>query len=106
MFCRLSLNDVMTRPAKFTDPTSPKLTCIGQIKKRSTTTNYHFTGKSVNYTKLRKNKNHVISVVELDPPLPVVKFCPGDNKNKLKVNLGKRRGIELKTLQIQPFRNE
>lgn len=42
-----------------------------------------------------------VVVEELDPPLPVVKFHPRDHQ--MNVNLGKRRGIELKTLQIQQF---
>jgi len=37
---------------------------------------------------------------ELDPPLPVVK-CGRDQEAN--VNLWKRRGIEMKTLQIQPI---
>ncbi|KAI3684589.1 hypothetical protein L6452_33813 [Arctium lappa] len=38
---------------------------------------------------------------ELDPPLPVVKTRRGDPESN--VNLWKRRGIEMKTLQIQPI---
>ncbi|KAI3767554.1 hypothetical protein L2E82_17761 [Cichorium intybus] len=173
--CRLSINDV-TKPTRLADlssssssissspdPSSPKISCIGQIKKRSNTTTTHYqpttsritTSKSatnLNYTKLRrlfsgknlisppmesakisnhngkcisdrnrrcnggittrnskkKKKKHMISigdpdvvVEELDPPLPVVKFQPRDQQ--VNVSLGKRRGIELKVLQIQPF---
>ncbi|XP_071728174.1 uncharacterized protein [Rutidosis leptorrhynchoides] len=161
MICRLSLSDVVSKPIKLTDlssssssspdPSSPKISCIGQIKRRSTTatTNYHHTstrlaGKSANYTKLRKlfsgknlisplietstirnhNRNRscsricngdvtklidtkkeiniVISIEDLDPPLPVVKIINRAD-DRFNVNLGQRRGIELKTLQIQPF---
>ncbi|CAI9265322.1 unnamed protein product [Lactuca saligna] len=177
MLCRLSINDVAkpTRLADLTsssststscspDPTSPKISCIGRIKKRSnsnststSTANHHISasristatpGKSatnLNYNKLRKlfsgknlispptdtatisnhcgirscngnggvkkpskQKKYMISigdpevaVEELDPPLPVVKCRPRDQQ--VNVNLGKRRGIELKILQIQPF---
>nr|GEX77051.1 translation initiation factor eIF-2B subunit alpha-like [Tanacetum cinerariifolium] len=130
------------------DPSSPKLSCIGQIKKRSNTTsntnNLQRTNTSkksathINYTKLLKlfssknlichpvdnatisndggrskrfnrsvtipissSKKHVISIEELDPPLPVVKLKRLQDQ-EMNVNLGKRRGIELKTLQIQP----
>ncbi|KAI3763071.1 hypothetical protein L1987_53521 [Smallanthus sonchifolius] len=161
MLCRPSLNDVV-KPPKFnnsisssTDPSSPKLTCIGQIKKKSTTTSNQFlvaksSAHSNRYTKLQRlfsGKNlispaidtgsinnafvakrskscngrarvpiskkkcyissddqDVMRVVvdeELDPPLPVVKCNRRDQKSD--VNLWKRRGIEMKTLQIQPI---
>lgn len=140
-FCRLAINDVV-KPPKFTDlsssqdPSSPKISCIGQIKKRSNTTiiSTTTTNKSVNYKKLRKlfssknlisppidnvtiisnrnrtcttksissKKKQVICIEELDPPLPVVKFKPRDHI--VNVNLGTRRGVELKTLQITPFK--
>ncbi|MFS7910524.1 hypothetical protein Hanom_Chr02g00107331 [Helianthus anomalus] len=86
MLCRFSLNDTV-KPPKLTDsstsdPSSPKLTCIGQIKKRSTTTttttatNNRFlvcslsdsvttktSGHSNRYTKLNKlfSSKHLIS---------------------------------------------
>ncbi|KAL7607400.1 hypothetical protein Lser_V15G19143 [Lactuca serriola] len=176
MLCRLSINDV-AKPTRLADlasssststscspdPTSPKISCIGQIKKRSNSNstsiaNNHIsasristatTGKSatnLNYNKLRKlfsgknlislptdtatisnhcgirscngnggarkpnsnKKTYMISigdpevaVEELDPPLPVVKCRLRDQQ--VNVSLGKRRGIELKILQIQPF---
>ncbi|KAI3807093.1 hypothetical protein L1987_23015 [Smallanthus sonchifolius] len=150
MLCRPSLNDVV-KPPKFnnsssTDPSSPKLTCIGQIKKKSTTTTNQFlvaksSAHSNRYTKLQRlfsGKNLISPAIdtgsinkafvakrskscngrarvpiskkkcyissddqELDPPLPVVK-CNRRNQ-KSDVNLWKRRGIEMKTLQIQPI---
>ena len=48
--------------------------------------------------------NHTMRVTmaeELDPPLPVVKSRRGDQEAN--VTLWKRRGIEMKTLQIQPI---
>ncbi|XP_024973181.1 uncharacterized protein LOC112511701 [Cynara cardunculus var. scolymus] len=200
MFCRFSINDTV-KPAKCSDsssadPSSPKLSCIGQIKKRSTNTNNiningndrflscrfsaSTTGKSSvhSYIKLHRlfsGKNlispgidavsintcssksvtkrsrscngrggkpigtkkyymtssgdqdamrvtvaeeldpplpvmtssgeqdtmRVTVAEELDPPLPVVKTRRGDQEAN--VNLCKRRGIEMKTLQIQPI---
>ncbi|PWA48900.1 hypothetical protein CTI12_AA486700 [Artemisia annua] len=162
-FCGLSIKDDIVKPTKLTDlssssvssspdPSSPKISCIGQIKKRSNTTSntnkYQCTNTSksttnIIYTKLLKlfsskslicapvdnatisndggrsissrnkrfnrsvtipissNKKHTISIEELDPPLPVVKLKSQDQE--MNVNLGKRRGIELKTLQIQPI---
>ncbi|KAK9049580.1 hypothetical protein SSX86_031449 [Deinandra increscens subsp. villosa] len=183
LLCRSSLNDTV-EPSKFNrsstaDPSSPKLSCIGQIKKRSTATtttaaaataNNRFlvcslsdsttarsTVNSNRYTKLQKlfsgknlispaidtvpinkftsNKNFVkkrskscndrgrtaiskkkcyisssddldivrVAVdVELDPPLPVVKCRRRDEESN--VNLWKRRGVEMKALQIQPIK--
>ncbi|KAL8261152.1 hypothetical protein R6Q59_025201 [Mikania micrantha] len=158
LLCRSSRNDVVKPPS---DPSSPKLTCIGQIKKRSTTTTDRFlvcslsdstTVRSSRYTKLHKlfsgrnlispaietapinkfnsksvtnrskscngrgripiGKNEyyisgadhavLVDVVEdMDPPLPVVKCCRRDQESN--VNLWKRRGIEIKSLQIQPI---
>ncbi|CAH1421938.1 unnamed protein product [Lactuca virosa] len=178
MLCRLSINDV-AKPTRLADlasssststscsqdPTSPKISCIGQIKKRSnsnsnstSTANHHISASRIstattrksatnlNYNKLRKlfsGKNRIspptdtatisnhcrirscngngsvkkpnskkkkymisigdpeVAVEELDPPLPVVKCRPRDQQ--VNVSLGKRRGIELKILQIQPF---
>ncbi|XP_023764951.1 uncharacterized protein LOC111913481 [Lactuca sativa] len=180
LFCRASINDTV-KPAKFsetpaTDPSSPKLSCIGQIKKRSTTTTTTNSNNNTNrflacrfsastnakssvyssfsYTKLHRlfsGKNlispaidtasinncsskcitnrsnscnsrgrrgvntkkyymtssddpvlmRVMVAEELDPPLPVVK-C-GRRDQETNVNLWKRRGIEMKTLQIQPI---
>ncbi|KAI3512973.1 hypothetical protein L1887_20296 [Cichorium endivia] len=174
MFCRVSINDTV-KPAKLSessvaDPSSPKLSCIGQIKKRSTATattttnNNRFLADSTNtrssvhsnlsYTKLHRffsGKNlispaidtasfsncsrkcvtnrsnscngrgripsstkkyyksssddpvlmRVVVAEELDPPLPVVKCARRDQEAN--VNLWKRRGIEMKTLQIQPI---
>lgn len=188
LLCRFSINDTV-KPTKLhdssssLDPSSPKLSCTGQIKKRSTNNNnnnndnntytkghhrrsyslsdsttakssvhstrYHklhkfFSSKNLispaiidhasinNYTKcatkrskscngrggipINKNKYHhmttssecddrdiVRDVVtkELDPPLPVVKCCRRDQE--VNVNLCKRRGFEMKTLQIQPI---
>ncbi|KAJ0617857.1 hypothetical protein HanPSC8_Chr02g0052111 [Helianthus annuus] len=174
MLCRFSLNDTV-KPPKLThpspsDPSSPKLTCIGQIKKRSTTTttttNHHHHHHSNRYTKLNKlfsskhlispaidktcinklnsksvtnekcsinnfkstsvtkrskscngrnkvpinkkkyyiNEQDIMKVVvdkELDPPLPVVKCHRRDQESNM--NLWKRRGFEMKSLQIQPI---
>ncbi|GJV25540.1 translation initiation factor eIF-2B subunit alpha-like protein, partial [Tanacetum coccineum] len=146
--CSLTIwwDALILQVASSPDPSSPKLSCIGQIKKRSNTTsntnnlqrsNTSKSATNINYTKLLKlfssknlickpvdnatisndgvrskrfnrsvtipissSKKHVISIEELDPPLPVVKLKPQDQE--MNVNLGKRRGIELKTLQIQP----
>ncbi|KAJ0925445.1 hypothetical protein HanRHA438_Chr04g0159841 [Helianthus annuus] len=172
LLCRFSVNDT-AQPAKLpgpssADPSSPKLSCIGQVKKKSTVTNNNrflpcnlsasgstrstkssvhsnnyklFSGKSITSpavetasiktskskygtnrskscngrrTPVRSNKcymtssrddHDIVRVVvakELDPPLPVVK-C-GSRDQEVNVNLWKRRGIELETLQIQPIR--
>ncbi|XP_076918683.1 uncharacterized protein LOC143579185 [Bidens hawaiensis] len=169
LLCRLSKTDTVQPiklPGPSTDPSSPKLTCIGQMKKKSTsTTNHHFltgnltdpinsrpsvhskryllfSGKNLispaietattikqsnskcvtatNRSKsckgrgrtpiIRSNRYYTNSsddhdimrvVVDeiLDPPLPVVK-C-GRRGQEVSVNLCKRRGIEMKMLQIQ-----
>ncbi|GKD30887.1 hypothetical protein Tco_1241665 [Tanacetum coccineum] len=171
ILCRFSSNDVVVKPCKVpgsssTDPSSPKLSCIGQIKKRSTNTsndnnnNYRAKSSSVHsesYIKLHKlfsSKNLITPAIdtisinnstskrvmhrrskscnsrgrttpieskkyytsstrddhdimravvakELDPPLPVVKCSRRDQD--LNVNLWKRRGFEMKSLQIQPI---
>ncbi|KAK1427549.1 hypothetical protein QVD17_16236 [Tagetes erecta] len=170
MFCKSSITDTINPHKSSTDPSSPKLTCIGQIKKKpSTTTNNNnnnrflvtnisdpATVNSTRYNKLhklfsgknlispaidtscvtstnklnskcvtRRSKSYngrgrtpvskkkcyvskdvenvmrvVVDEEELDPPLPVVK-CRRDRE--LDVNLWKRRGIEMKSLQIQPI---
>lgn len=169
IICRFSTNDVV-KPCKIpdsssTDPSSPKLSCIGQIKKRSTNINNNennnyrakssvhsdsyiklhklFSGKnlispaidtiSINnstskrvmhrrskscnargrttpieskkyYTSSTRDDHDIMRVVvakELDPPLPVVKCSRRDQD--LNVNLWKRRGFEIKSLQIQPI---
>nr|XP_043637870.1 uncharacterized protein LOC122608860 [Erigeron canadensis] len=167
MLCRFSLNDTV-KPTRLHetssshDPSSPKLSCTGQIKKRSNNNeknnnNTHFMASrlsastnsrsSAHYTKLYKllsgknlispaidttfinNPNNkcvtkrskscndraripistksysmtssVVLAQELDPPLPVVKYDHRDKKGN--VNLCKRRGLEMKTLQIQPI---
>ncbi|XP_071686842.1 uncharacterized protein [Rutidosis leptorrhynchoides] len=184
LLCRFSINDTV-KPTKFQnptslDPSSPKLSCTGKIKKRSTNNNvenvHHrrsyslsnsttakssihptryntfqklFSSRNLifpaidmntsvnNYDKcatkrskscngrggipiINKSKYHhhmttsndkfddhdfVTKVVtkELDPPLPVVKCCRRDQE--VSVNLWKRRGFEMKTLQIQPIRS-
>ncbi|KAJ9559834.1 hypothetical protein OSB04_004994 [Centaurea solstitialis] len=196
MLCRFSINDTINTSnsnskssdsSSSTDPQSPKLSCIGQIKKRSGNGNVNgndrfiscrlsasATGKTSvhGYTKLRRlfsGKNLISPAIdtasvsnncgskcksvvtkrssscngrrgggipisakkcyvtssggggggggdrnnsmrgsarvtvaeELDPPLPVVKTRRGDGEEN--VNLWKRRGIEMKTLQIQPI---
>ncbi|KAL4559656.1 hypothetical protein LXL04_031799 [Taraxacum kok-saghyz] len=180
MFCRVSINDTV-KPVKLpetssADPSSPKLSCIGQIKKRSTTTSNSNSNSNSNrflackisastnaksavhssfsYSKLHRlfsgrnlispaidtasisncssncitNRSkscngrgripnsakrfhkassddpvlmRVVVAEELDPPLPVVKCSRRDQEGN--VNLWKRRGIEMKTLQIQPI---
>ncbi|XP_076910970.1 uncharacterized protein LOC143568792 [Bidens hawaiensis] len=150
MLCRFSLNDTVQPPKlnnnnpPTTDPSSPKLTCIGQIKKkpvRGLDTKIAKPGIHSNrYTKLQKlfsGKNLVSPAIDtcpvnksvatrskscngrsrvpinkkkcyvssddldldLDPPLPVVKCRQESN-----VNLWKRRGIEVKSLEIQPVK--
>ncbi|XP_010312805.1 uncharacterized protein [Solanum lycopersicum] len=140
MLCKLSIKDVKLQNSKppssansstHTEPTSPKVSCIGQVKRNNRVTGFPTPYKStsstaitrpvnskVKYMKLRKlfsGKNFTpgdrksdrskviveVNVNELDPPLPVVK----------KVNpvpatdggLWKRRsgGSALKSLQIQ-----
>lgn len=164
--CRFSINDVV-KPTKLSDnppsqdPSSPKLSCTGQIKTRSNNNSNRFRGNtlsassttksvhSTRYTKLHnlfsgknlispainnleskcvtnrskscnyrgripnnKKKYYVTSsddhdimkvvvAEQLDPPLPVIKCRQQDQKEN--VNLWKRRGIEIKTLEIQPI---
>ncbi|KAA8546354.1 hypothetical protein F0562_002907 [Nyssa sinensis] len=132
------------RSASFSDdPSSPKISCMGQIKRnnkviayptshRFTTTATKTIHNNIKYSKLKKlfsgknliattttsscsrkemiinDENHhyiPINVVDMDPPLPVVKRVqdPAAVEGRDDVNLWKRRssGVALKSLQIQ-----
>ncbi|XP_076905118.1 uncharacterized protein LOC143560782 [Bidens hawaiensis] len=137
MLCRFSLNDTVQAPNSnnppTTDPSLPKLTCIGQIKKKKPIdtktlqtvkphTKLHklFSGKNLispaidtcpvtNRRSKSCNGGNRVPIkcyvssddldLDLDPPLPVVKCRQESN-----VNVWKRRGIEVKSLEIQPIK--
>ncbi|XP_057798412.1 uncharacterized protein LOC131014446 [Salvia miltiorrhiza] len=112
LFCRLSLKDIKRHSAPSDEPSSPKVSCMGQVKKRSNrvapTPNHTysklkklFSSKALLPAKTNDFKKdcdaEVVDVAELDPPLPVLK------KEAAAPNLWKRRfnGAALKTLQIE-----
>ncbi|XP_010530181.1 PREDICTED: uncharacterized protein LOC104806807 [Tarenaya hassleriana] len=137
------------------DPLSPKISCIGQVKRNNRITNLPTAAKLAITTSKRHNHNHyfklrrlfsgttlsltlskpskitprrsqesakkskgskidernkgfVLDVVDMDPPLPVVKKKQnGEEKAPPPENLWKRRsgGLELGSLQIQQIQD-
>ncbi|XP_042064157.1 uncharacterized protein LOC121807881 [Salvia splendens] len=126
LFCRLSLKDIALPRRRRDDPSpsSPRVGCMGQLKRNNrrdpspTTRTYSklrklFSGKTLLPTTTaaaaggeincasRKElvvRSRVVDVGELDPPLPVVKKAAEGN-----ANLWKRRfnGAPIETLQIR-----
>ncbi|XP_042059763.1 uncharacterized protein LOC121804342 [Salvia splendens] len=128
MFCRLSIKDLKlnTIPisAAAAEPTSPRVSCIGQVKRNSRVTAHkhsnprkstHFSTKTLlpatsgrKSERLRDSRRAVgnqelcgvkakLDISNMDPPLPVVKTAAAE------VNLWKRRFDGVKSMHIQPI---
>lgn len=121
MLCRLSIMRDVKVVKQCKDPSSPKVSCMGQVKRRNSKIHVGFPiSSSKNHTKLikrffsgdgeyscrellRRNRNNrsarKVKISELDPPLPVVQQPPGVQVKSL---WSRRRscGASLKTLEI------
>ncbi|XP_042025515.1 uncharacterized protein LOC121772461 [Salvia splendens] len=131
MFCRLSIKDVKLNTIPISaaaEPTSPRVSCIGQVKRNSRVTGYP--SAAIKHPRPRKNthfstKTHLpaagrksgsrscgrdsrgevcgvkaeLDISKMDPPLPVVKT----EAAAAEVNLWKRRFDGVKSMHIQPI---
>jgi hypothetical protein len=153
MLCSSSIKNVTipkSNSSFSTDPVSPKISCIGQVKKHNnpasshrqltiTATNRGGRSNQIKYSKLKgifstkslpvrsrednntrsgsvKKDNKIVNVVDLDPPLPVIKKVfmsrasddRDDGEDRNINNLYKRRsgGVVLKNLQLKQIHHQ